>query len=430
VKALLAGGGVDTTPDPAGRAGFFLWGHVPEPHTLFKGIKALPAGSYLLARRGGLLQIRTFCDVFQMLGEEQTWSEKISTAELLRESVRRHLLADVPVGVFLSSGIDSCTLAALAVEHSRTPVCTVTLGMTEYRGQPQDETVLAEEMSRYYGTRHNTVWLSEQDFRDQFERLIESMDQPSIDGVNTYFVSLAAARSGLKVALSGLGGDEIFGGYSDFRRIPALVSALQPFSKAPRFARSVRAVMARPLEAFGSPKYASVFEYGGTYGGAYLLTRSLFLPWELQGVIDADMAAEGIKQLQIVEQLDATAAQLASPRLKVSALQMKWYMQNQLLRDADWAGMAHGVEIRVPFVDLQLIAQLQPLLASADPPRKASVAAAPSRPLPEKIVKRPKTGFSIPVDRWLPAVSGKKRVHSGLKDWAKFVYERHTARAA
>jgi asparagine synthase (glutamine-hydrolysing) len=193
----------------------------------------------------------------------------------------------------------------------------------------------------------------------------------------------------------------------------------------PQLARGLRATLAKPLEAMRSSKHASLLEYGGTYGGAYLLTRSLFLPWQINRVLDRDMALEGLEQLQALEQLDRVAAQLPSPRLKVSALQMRWYMRNQLLRDSDWAGMAHGVEIRVPLVDIAFIQGLQPLLQGSQPPGKSTLAAAPSRPLPQEVVKRRKTGFSIPVDRWLPAIKKTRTHQPGLKDWAQFVYRNY-----
>src|SRR5439155_23946071 len=147
--------------------------------------------------------------------------------EALRDTVRHHLIADVPVGVFLSSGVDSTTLAALAAEEGGS-LQTVTLGFEEYKGTPNDETPLAEQVAHTYGTNHQTVWVTRRDFQDRLEHLFWSMDQPTFDGVISYWVSGAAQQSGLKVALSGLGGDELFGGYPCFRQIPSLVRVLRP----------------------------------------------------------------------------------------------------------------------------------------------------------------------------------------------------------
>ena len=215
VKALLAGGGVDTEPDPAGHVGFFLWGHVPEPHTFYRGIRALPPGHSLWVDASGPRSERSFASVPEALAAAERAAETAppcsaeEAQERLRgalvDSVRHHLVADVDVGVFLSSGRDSTTLAALASEVGG-QLRTVTLGFTEYRGTADDEVPLAERVAAHYGARHDTVWIDRADFHDAFARFLASMDQPTLDGVNSYFVSRAAAQAGLKVALSGLGG--------------------------------------------------------------------------------------------------------------------------------------------------------------------------------------------------------------------------------
>src|SRR5207247_780253 len=231
VKALLAGGEVDTTPNPAGHAGFFLWGHVPDPHTLYRGIRAVPAGSYLWIEQGQQMQAVRFCTIPKLFakasddGAAQNGTRKGTLGDALRDTVRHHLIADVPVGVFLSSGLDSTTLTALAAEEGGS-LQTVTLGFEEYKGTASDETPLAEEVAQRYGTKHQTIWVNRHDFEDCLDHLFWSMDQPTIDGVNSYWVSRVAQQSGLKVALSGLGGDELFGGYPSFLQIPSIVKVL------------------------------------------------------------------------------------------------------------------------------------------------------------------------------------------------------------
>src|SRR5437762_8698858 len=217
VKALLAGGSVDTTPNPEGHVGFFLWGHVPDPHTMYRGIRAVPAGSYLWIEEGQPMQAVRFCSIPEIFakaaddGTAQNRSRNGTLGEALRDTVRHHLIADVPVGVFLSSGLDSSTLTALAAEEGSS-LQTVTLGFEEYKGTASDETPLAEEVAQRYGTKHQTIWVNRHDFEGCLDHLFWSMDQPTIDVVNSYWVSRVAQQSGLKVALSGLGGDELFGG--------------------------------------------------------------------------------------------------------------------------------------------------------------------------------------------------------------------------
>jgi asparagine synthase (glutamine-hydrolysing) len=423
VKALLAGGKISTTPSAAGQVGFFLWGHIPEPFTLHREIRALPAGSTLWVGADGSRREKSFCAVTEMLRAAEppsTAAPRLSA--VLRDSVAHHLIADVPVGVFLSSGLDSTTLAALAAEQGGS-LRTVTLGFEEFRGTASDEVPLAEIVAKQYGAQHQTIWVTRRDFQGEAGRLFAAMDQPSIDGVNTYFVSLAARRAGLKVALSGLGGDEMFGGYPGFTQIPRSVNSLGWLGSPSAAGRAFRIVSAPVLKQFTSPKYAGLLEYGGSYGGAYLLRRGMFMPWELPGLLDADLVRAGWYELQTLPRLAETAAGIRSPRGKVSALEMNWYMRNQLLRDSDWAGMAHSLEIRVPLVDIELLRAVAPLLGGVNPPTKRDMADAPAKKLPAQILNRAKTGFHVPVREWLMEQGGGG-AERGLRGWAKHVFER------
>jgi asparagine synthase (glutamine-hydrolysing) len=468
VKALLAGGHIDTASDPAGHVGFFLWGHIPEPHTLYRGIKTLPAGNSLWIDRSGNKRQKAFCSITKILAEAELGNAESgkqpgemgapveygsnstgrarlhgpgkverkehgqSSSEQLRfaleDSVRHHLIADVPVGVFLSAGLDSTTLTALAAHEGGT-LRTVTLGFDAYRGTPNDEVPLAEQVARQYGATHQSIWVTREDFRDHLHRVFAAMDQPTTDGVNSYFVSYAAAQTSLKVALSGLGGDELFGGYPSFREIPRVVNALGWLRHCRPLGKAARIVSAPILKLLTSPKYAGLFEYGGTYAGAYLLRRGMFMPWELPAFLDPEIVRQGWLDLQPLLHLEESLEGLTKPRLKVACLESCWYMRNQLLRDSDWAGMAHSLEIRTPLVDVVLLRNLSPLLAGDLPPTKRDMALAPRSPLPDAILNRPKTGFQIPVRDWLLAQKPEARdqrpaAGRGLRSWARYVYSR------
>ena len=168
------------------------------------------------------------------------------------------------------------------------------------------------------------------------------------------------------------------------------------------------------------PKVPGLFEYCSGYGDAYLLRRGLFMPWELPTVMDGDMAREGLATLNARQRLKNCQAQVSAPKAKVAALEMAWYMRNQLLRDADWAGMAHGLEIRVPLVDVQLFSQLAGAIARGQGPDKQAMAATPKKPLPGQVLRRPKSGFFVPVRDWLGGDGVQER---GLRGWAKKVYQ-------
>ena len=222
VKALLAGGQIDTAPEPAGHAGFFLWGSVPAPFILYRGIRALPAGHCLWVGAQGAAEPQAFCRITDILadaaanpaqGSQHDALDTIGAA--MRDSVAAHHVADVPVGIFLSAGIDSALITALSVAHGERPH-TLTLAFAEYLGTPNDESPLAEQLAAQLGTRHATVMVRKADFIEKRDQLLAAMDQPSIDGVNTWYVSQAAASQGIKVALSGLGDEELLASYPSF----------------------------------------------------------------------------------------------------------------------------------------------------------------------------------------------------------------------
>ncbi|MHB9073538.1 MAG: asparagine synthase (glutamine-hydrolyzing) [Desulfobaccales bacterium] len=436
VKALLAGGAVAATPQPAGHVGFFLWGYVPEPYTLFRGIQALPAGSMLVQDLQSNSKTRSFCTIPEeiekayAIGKNSGIKPEAVQDELkqaLADSITHHLVSDVPVGIFLSSGLDSSTITALA-SRGQGQLHSITLGFQELRGTCQDETSYAAKIAARYGTIHQTQWITREDFQGDYQRILAVMDQPAIDGINMYFVAKVAAAAGMKTALSGLGGDELFGGYPSFHDIPRMTRTLSLLGGFPVLGRMFRAVTAPWLKHFTSPKYAGLLEYGGSYAGAYLLRRGLFMPWELPALMDPDLARAGWQELQPLARLEETVSHLPEDFLKISALEMVWYMRNQLLRVADWAGMAHSLEIRVPLVDITLLRKIGPLLASEHRPGKLDMAGTLENPLPDEVLKRTKSGFFVPVRRWLASTSSQKGFNwdHNWRSWAQTLYKHHT----
>lgn len=422
VKALLAGGGIDTTPEPAGQVGFYLFGHVPEPFTLFKHIRALAPGHVLEVTEGGEPVEHPRCDIVDVLAEAEAMptvmaSSAADVAAALADSVRAHLVADVDVGAFLSAGKDSTTIVALAARGGQ-KLNTLTLGFAEFAGTPYDEVPLAEAVAARLSASHHTSRITRADFAAERERIVNAMDQPSIDGVNTYLVSRAAAAAGMKVALSGLGGDEVFAGYSTFTRVPRLVRSFGRLARWRSFGVWIRRALRPLVQRFGNRKYASLVEYGGGYAQAYLLCRSLYLPWELPSVLDPELAAAGLERLAMIDRLRAVEGRLKSPRAKVSALELCFYMRNQLLRDSDWAGMAHSLEIRVPFIDMALLRCLAPHIVGAQPFSKLAMLAGVRDLLPASLLDRPKSGFSVPVAAWLNADAERA---TDLRAWAGHV---------
>ncbi len=437
VKALLAGGQISRDPEPAGQVGFYLFGSIPEPFTTYRAIRSLPAGSTMVVDKIGAHEpvryhsiARDFCEAeTRYAGADRTADPARQFRSALLDSVRCHLVADVPVGAFLSSGIDSSALVGLMRDAGQQEIETVTLTFEEFRGTDSDEAPLAADVARTYGARHTIRVVGEREFNQDLPRILEAMDQPTIDGVNSWFVAKAARELGLKVAISGLGGDELFGGYPSFRDIPNWVKIFRPFSRIPFLGRASRLVGSPILNGLGAnPKSAGMLEFGGDYAGAYLLRRGLYMPWELSKLLPRDVVVEGMRRLKPL----ALIAREETPRPKsaaarISALESGLYMRNQLLRDTDWASMAHGLEVRTPLVDSVLLQKAAEIYAaSGTNPTKSLLADAPTQALPDALKRRPKTGFTTPVARWQqnlrrPPLAQPRAKTPWARTWARLV---------
>jgi asparagine synthase (glutamine-hydrolysing) len=428
-RALANCAPVRTTRNPAALTGYYLWGVVPEPFTWWEGIKMLPAGHLQRIKAGGAMpEPQAYARVEESYGHRAPEPlREGSLRSLLLDSVQHHFVADVPVGVFLSAGVDSSVIAALASELGM-ELRTVTLAFDEYAGTEHDEAPLAEATAKLLGSNHTTVRIR----RDEFEAILDDffacMDQPTIDGLNTYLVSRAAASQGLKVALSGLGGDELFGGYPSFRQIPTILK----WGRRIPVPRPMGGLIESFMRTVGipgfTPKVAGLISHSRNMAEAYLLRRGLRLQGELDALLDESWLKEGLEKLAPAATVARTLASLnmATPHAQIAALESCWYMRNQLLRDTDWSSMAHGLEVRVPFVDARLLEQLAPAIASQTPPSKRDLAAC-ARALPPEMLSRPKTGFTTPVQAWIGGSVGLSA--RGSRQWASDVHRlfRHAA---
>ncbi|MSP74806.1 MAG: asparagine synthase (glutamine-hydrolyzing) [Rhodospirillaceae bacterium] len=415
-KALLAGGAVSNDPDPAGIVGFHLFGSVPEPFTVWRAVHTLPAGTTLVVDAAGPGAPQRYYDVAGALAARASGIQvdpsdaRRQLTAAVHDSVRYHLVADVPVAVFLSAGLDSGALLGTMAQLGVRDISAVTLAFEEFRGANLDEAPLAAEVAARYGARHIIRTVDRAEFERDLPAILDAMDLPSIDGINTWFVAKAAREAGIKVALSGLGADECFGGYPSFTDVPRSVHWLRPMNWLP----GVGALVRRGLSAAAHaglgihPKAAGLLQYGGSWAGAYLLRRSVYMPWELKDLLDPAVLKEGLRRLAPLQRIGAVLEGGGSlgDFDRVAALETSLYMRSQLLRDADWAGMAHGVEIRVPYVDPFFLAALPPGATLAAMNAKAAVADIPDPPLPTASRARRKTGFVTPVGRWLHEASG------------------------
>jgi asparagine synthase (glutamine-hydrolysing) len=412
VKALLATGLVSTEIEPAGVAGFYLWGSVPEPWTTYRGIMALPAGSWM--RINADLPLTPVCwyDIRDAWAREQ--QRGYSTDDLqeqvryeVTESVRAHLVSDVPVSVFLSGGIDSGAITALVAQLGA-KVEGITIGFKEFEERHHDEVPVAAEIASHYGFSHYVRHVTRAEFEQDIPRFVEAMDQPTIDGVNTWFASKAAAERGYKVVLSGVGGDELFYGYSITHEIARNARRNRAIVAVPGARPLLKGLAGRFFSGRFHPKLKGVPEFMGNLEGEYFLRRSLFLPQDLPMLIGMEQASEGMQRLggtpPGMRKSNAVNAEGA-----VCMFDSTLYLRNQLLRDSDWTSMAHSLELRTPFVDAALLNALSPFHTQfTHGTGKHMLAKSPILALPDSIINRPKSGFAVPMTQWL-AVSTDRR---------------------
>ena len=425
VKALIAGGAVSADPEPAGLVGFHLYGSVPEPFTLYREIRALPAGHSQWVDRFGPREPAPFADIATVLARGARSPPTGDLGETVRaaalQSERAHQIADVEVGVFLSAGIDSGAILGLMRDAGAARIRAITLAYDEFAATNEDESPLAAKVAALYGAEHTVRRVGEAEFRADLPAILEAMDQPSIDGVNTWFVSKAAREAGLKVALSGLGGDELFAGYPSFRDVPRWAPWLTAIAMSGLGvpARALAELLAPNLRK-SRPKALGALALGGGYPGAYLLRRGLFLPGELAGHLPPDLVRDGLARLRPLAALTADITpDPGSPAGRVCALESCAYMREpapprrRLGRHGPLAG-----EIRTPLVDIAALTALAPpaprLHGLGALAGKQALAAAPTLALPPEILARAKTGFGVPDWRFSPSARSPRAVSKGL----------------
>ena len=408
VRALLASGLVARDLDPAGIAGFLMYGAPQDPLTVHRDIRSFPCGTcqwYGVEPSGRILaptprRFWRFSDVDRTYEKDRAAGDLRTTLE---EVVRSHLASDVKTGFFLSGGIDSTALALLATRATGR-IATYSVGF-ESLSMPS-ELEAASETARLLGSDHTEIRIDAASIHDWWDRWLAAADRPSVDGLNSFIVSGAVKEAGATVAFSGLGADELFGGYANFRRVRYLAPLLRLLSLLPRPMRQAGAAVLRPLFP---PRYRTRLE-----GLAVSTGRPIDLSIELKQFLPAAAVETlglrapdlGLRPDYLPEEVNAELG-LASddPFTIVSRIETYLYMGNTLLRDADVNSMAHSLELRVPFVArpiLDLAGRLPGKLHTAGTgPGKRILRQALKEVLPQHVLERPKTGFSLPVNDWL-----------------------------
>lgn len=385
---------------------FLQLGSVPTPLTTIKNVFSLPAGHYMIVDEN-ICSIKQYWDLLNYLKSSDTTSFEESlayTKVLLQESTKLHLISDAPLGVFLSGGVDSSSLVAIASHFQDKPLKTLSIIFEDKR---YDETPYSREIANLYKTEHHEVLLKQDDFFEELPQIFEAMDQPTIDGVNTYFVSKAAKEIGLKVVLSGIGGDEVFLGYDYFKRINSLRMSQMVLKGLPSFMRKVLINGCLSIEEFIGEKVNNKLSYmiEPSAKNNYLLFRGLFTPNEIHNLIGVD--CKELEALNIFPQLTSeTNNYLATLSIiqAFSFFDFKHYLQNQLLKDADFMGMRHSIEIRVPFLDhmlLEKVISFNSHVKLRNGKNKPLLVKAMEGDLPKSVYNRKKMGFVFPFGEWI-----------------------------
>ena len=422
VRALLAGGAAPKVLSKDALTSYLLFGSVSEPVTLIEGVFSLPPGHRILLHvpeRRRTPRARQWWDPANSPAARDTRKPRdlASAARNLRpmleSAVQAHLIADVPVGLFLSSGLDSGAIAALAAK-AQAGIQSFTL---TFPGTAFDEAELAGVIAKRWGTNHTEVPLRGNSIVERLDEAIAAMDQPTMDGVNSYFVSWAARRVGLKVALSGLGGDELFAGYSTFADTPKVSRLIRTAWFVPAMVRQMSASLVGALAGNrGSPdagrKAAAAWLHPDALPHPYFFTRALFPLGKLEKIIEprfrpSMVAADGVTLEPTWLgwlQRAADEARKLPPVAGISWMEMRSYMASTLLRDTDSVSMAQSLEVRVPLLDTPLVEFIGALPDEArrrPGVQKALLVGAIGNLLPEKILAQKKRAFTLPWEQWL-----------------------------
>ena len=354
-------------------SGYLQWGASPERNLLYSEMHVLPAGHGMtLGENGQRKQWRYWPARKAFASPPEDAAKKVR--RLIEIAVDEHLLADVPVASFLSGGIDSSIVTALAARQLEKKLQTFSVG---FDSAEFDESPIALEVARRYGTDHHRILLSEEEVIDSVTEAVDKMDLPSVDAINTYIVSRAVARHGVKVALSGLGGDELFGGYASFRDVPRLKFLA-------RMPRAFRRALGRRLADLPSTTNAGE------------LAR-----WRRRFFTDEMIAAAGLPNRALPFECPVA---LSDNFARISWAELTGYMRRMLLRDADQMSMAVSLELRVPFLDHELVEYVLGLPAAekrCGSGTKSLLVAACRDLLPASVYDRPKRGFVLPMNAWM-----------------------------
>lgn len=377
---------------------YFLYQTVHAPNTIIEDVKMLMPGHYMVLKNGDL-HLKKYWDLNNFTSSSNDFDYKqtcAKTKELLFQAVERRLVADVPFGAFLSGGIDSSAVVGIMSRMSSKKVETFNVSFDE---SEFSEAKYAKKIAEKFETNHHEIKLSPEDFLKQLPESLDALDYPSGDGPNTYVVSKATKHAGITMALSGLGGDEVFAGYDVFKRMTE-INKKSYLNILPSALRKIPASLmkAKNKSVAGDKIYEVLTQAKVNVSSAYPISRKVFSDSQLEGLLKLKASNNLNTLIKKIKETDKD--HLLS---YVSALEINTYMQNILLRDTDQMSMAVALEVRVPFLDyklLEFVLSVKDEFKYPSTPKKLLIDSLGDL-LPDEVVNRPKMGFTLPWKNWM-----------------------------
>ncbi|PWK79854.1 asparagine synthase (glutamine-hydrolysing) [Mucilaginibacter oryzae] len=398
VRAFKAAG-LHTENDGEWQIRLLAFGNIPEPYTTLKNVFSLPKGHFLSwDNKTAGYTLNSYCADEPLNTVMHTEEARQLINFTLNKSVKRQLVADAPIGVFLSGGIDSSLIALLANQYKKEQLKTISIFFDE---KSYDERAYQQIICGKINGQNFSHLVKQGDFENAFPQVMKAMDMPTTDGINSWFISKYAHENGLKAVLSGIGADELFGGYPSFKRIKYL-----------GYLRKLPGRLLRSLSFLAPGNYKRLSLLGIDHPvAAYLVLRGLFLPEDIAAILDTD--TKHIKEVLFSSFGDAVPDTYDNEH--ASWFETELYMQNQLLRDTDVMSMSHGLEVRVPFLDEDFTRAAKSVAPSirfnAQQPKKLLIDSFSSL-LPTEIWSRPKMGFTFPLQNWMTELDQMSDINS------------------
>ncbi|MBD2175906.1 asparagine synthase (glutamine-hydrolyzing) [Pseudanabaena sp. FACHB-1998] len=406
IRSVLSTGLIPKQLSAIGLYSYLINGSISEPYTIIEGIQSLEAGCWLKWKDGNIQKHQYWEINFPSQNNSSAITKDeaiLKTRNALFDSVKHHFISDVPVGVFLSGGIDSTAIVAIARQLGNTDLRTYSIVFNE---EKWNEGPIARQVAKDFGTLHTEYLLTPEVGKKLLPEYWKTLDQPTIDGLNTFCVSQIAHQHGMKVVLSGLGSDEIFGGYDTFQKVPSIFQQRHSFS----FFDAISKITGKRIEKlYRSPKYRRLGAFlakENSIKNSYGLARGVFSDWEAMQLVQFYLGEDLGDRLQSeITNFSAinnySSLSFPTPEDEVSYLELSRYMRNQLLRDSDVMSMKWGLELRVPFVDSHLFKEVSQIPASQRLQKSKLLLTSAIPEIPAYITNRRKRGFTFPFEKWI-----------------------------